>query len=137
MDAAEAAEILAFVNETLTEEGRLITLVQFDQTPSDPSKPHIVGTTDPFVSPKASVTVPCAFVPLSSLQVLGLEATKSELVSTQEVYGIFAPSGEIDFAKYEGIIDGNNRYSVTKMSRLKPGAFTFVWAFIAGVRNAG
>lgn len=137
MDASEAAEIIAFVNETLQDEGRPVTLVQFNQTPTDPARPHIVGTTDPFASPKDSVLTHCAFVPLSSLQILGLEADRTELVSTKQVHGIFAPVGETDFAKYEGMIDGDGRYTLTKVSRLKPGLFTFVWAFIAEVRNAG
>lgn len=137
MDASEAAEILAFVDEVLSEEGRMITLVRFNQTAPDPSRPHIVGTGDPFATPLEAVTVPCAFVPLSSLQILGHELERDKLTGNEQAHGIMAPSGEIDFSKYEGIIDGAARYIITKLSRLKPGNYTFVWAFTAEVRNAG
>lgn len=136
MDASEAAEVIAFVKEIIAEEGRAVTLVRFDQASTDPAKPHHVGKGDPFVSPIESQPANCVFVPLSSLQDLGMNTQKRELYSQAAVVGLLEPMEEMDYSKFNGMIDGDARYVMSTVDRLKPGAFTFLWSFAGMVRNA-
>ncbi len=136
MDASEAAEIIAFVKEIIGEEGRTMTLVKFDQTPANPATPHRVGKGDPFADPETTLELKCVFVPLSSLQDLGMGKVKMNLYSKADVVGLIEPSSEEDLSLYNGMIDGASRYLISTMDRLKPGDYTFLWSFAGAVRNA-
>lgn len=136
MDASEAAETIEFVKEIIAEEGRPVTLVKFNTAPTDPTKPHLVGRGDPFNAPLATQVVNACFVPISSLQELGMSASKRELYTQAAVVGLMEPTNEIDYAEFNGLIDGTARYILASVDRLKPGAFTFLWSFAGAVRNA-
>ena len=136
MDATEAADTIAFVKQIIAEEGRGVTLVKFDTAPTDPTRPHLVGKGDPFAAPLETLNVNVCFVPLSSLQELGMSATKRDLYTAAAVVGLIEPSEEIDYSRFNGVIDGTNRYILSAVDRLKPGNYTFLWAFAGAVRNA-
>lgn len=128
MTPQEIAETLAFVKTIIADEGRLITLVKFSTTPPDPSKPHKLAA-DPWGAPIATQDVHAVFVPLSSLQQLGMiTADKSKLYGKCSAVAMLEPIDEIDFGSFTGFLDGTDRYILSVVDKLKPGPATLLWA---------
>ena len=128
MTPQEIAETKAFVKEIIADEGRSITFVQFSNVAPDNTKPHKMAA-DPWLVPVAQLTVNAVFVPMSSLQQLGMiTADKSKLYGKCSAVAIVEPSDEIDFGSFNGFLDGTERYVLSVVDRLKPGPATLLWA---------
>lgn len=135
MTPQEAAEVVAFVKEIIADEGRIVTFVRFDATTPDPTKPHKPGA-DPWIAPAETLDAAAVFVPLSSLQELGMVAVKRELYNAAAVVGMVEPVDGVDFAHFDGMIDDGSRYLLSAVDKLKPGPTVFLWAFAGATIHA-
>jgi len=117
-------------NRLITANGRSVTLSILDKTPADAAKPWR-GPADPRSS-ETTKAVTAAFVPPSGLASLGFAARDDELVKrADEVALASLGSGDTtDLTLYNELVEGSDRWRISQVMRLKPGAATVLYAMV-------
>ena len=117
--------------QLVTDFGRDVTFVKFDETPDDASKPWR-GDLTPRETPADSQTIKAVFAHPSSATRLGLTINEEAFVGreTQIVMIVPGPTSVIDFTAFDEIIDGTVRWKITQTEVLKPGPLVMLYFFI-------
>lgn len=129
MTPEETAEIVAFVKETIQDEGRAVTFYRFNKVAPDPLAPHKFNT-DPF----ATATTQDAFaVFVSTGADFGFRTTKKALFNEAEAVALLEPIEGVDFSKFDAFTDETGKYTLTVTEVLRPASTPLLWA-IGGVQ---
>lgn len=118
-------KLAATASRLVTNAGRTITLVQFNSTPAEASKPWR-GATTPRTDPDATLEVSGVFVEPSSAVRLGMSTEISDLLkrSTQ----IIIVAATADLSGYQEIIDSDTkRWKIVGMEKLQPADTTLLY----------
>lgn len=116
-------ELAAIAEELIEDSGREITIIRFDQTPSDSNKPWN-GPSNPRTSPDATATLTGCFVPLSDGSSLGLKGLDEDLMKRTDEVCLVAPGvadPPFDLLTANEILDGGEYRKVSFVKTLKPG----------------
>ena len=116
--------------QLVTDFGRSVTFIKFDQTPADAAKPWR-GDLTPRDTPSASTVILAVFAHPSSATQLGLTVLESDFTGRQSQIVMIAP-GATDLTAYETydeIKDGSIRWKITRTELLKPGATKMLYFF--------
>ena len=112
---------IATAQALITQFGRSITLVQFNDTITDSDKPWDgVNPTDPRGTPDATLVLDAVFVFPTGLLKLGLGSEEERLLKRYEQICIIAPGAANDPRDYQEIIDGSDRWKIEMVQVLKP-----------------
>lgn len=127
-------EQLANTAKTLVDaNGRAITAIRFNQTPTDSNKPWN-GPTDPDGTPSATASVYGCFVPPSGGASLGIDMVDADLLKRVSQICLVAPgtvSPPFDLKTADEIVDSGVHWKVEFVRELKPN--TVVLLYIIGV----
>jgi hypothetical protein len=117
------AELVTTVRELIDGTGRSVTFNRLGTTVADANKP--------WKPSGAAVTqaVYATFVPLSSLQELGLEFEDSELFRSASQACLVAPHASVDLSTYNTITDNGVEWRIEWVKVLKPGDTVLLLAF--------
>ncbi len=126
------APLIATAQRLISENGRSVTLVEFDSAPADGSKPW-KGAADPRAVPDAELTLDAVFVNPGGATSLGLSLETSDFIKRSEQIMIISPGASVDLTEFEEVLDDAVTWKIQGMEILKPGAEVVV-AFI-GVRR--
>ena len=113
--------LTATAQRLISANGRSITLVQFDSTPSDASRPWL-GPADPRATPDASLTVDAVFVDNGSG--LGKTFNIEDLLKKSDQVALLSAGAQVDLSIYNEVIDGTERYKITGFDVLRPAGVT-------------
>lgn len=112
---------IATAQRLITANGRSVTFVEFDSTPSVPANPWDPPT-DQRGSPDATLTLDAAFVPISGLASLGLRSEIVDLAANSEQVLMCSPGATQSLEQFNEIIDGSTRWKIDFTDTLRPGA---------------
>ena len=125
--------LIAVAQRLITENGRSVTLVQFDTVPTSASQPW-KGNADPRATPAAELPIDAAFVNPSGASSLGLSLTTSDLLKRSEQILIISPGAQVDVTPFHEVLDiDGTSWKIQAMEVLRPGTETAL-AFI-GVKR--
>ena len=116
--------------QLVTDFGRSVTFVKFEQIPADEAKPWR-GDLTPRDTPAASTTILAVFAHPSSATQLGLTVLESDFTGRQSQIVMIAP-GATDttaYETYDEILDGSIRWKITRTELLKPGGTKMLYFF--------
>lgn len=115
-------------NTLVVANGRVVTIIQFDETPQSASEPWL-GPVDARGAPNATVDVSAVFVEPSSVVRLGISSDKSTLVTRSTKIMIIAPGATFadDLSTFHEVIDGSIRWMITETEQLFPGDVSMLW----------
>lgn len=122
-------EIANIAKTLIDENGREVTIVRFDQSPGDPTKPWR-GPADPRATPDATATVKGVFVPPSGAAKLGLSTVDQDLMKRTSEILIVAPGADappFDLATANEIIDDGVNKRITFVETLRPNVVTLLY----------
>lgn len=116
------AALQATALRLVTNAGRLMTFVQYNQTPANSSTPW-TGPTDPRGSPVQSLSLPAVVVDVGTAQSLGIATRSENLLKRTTQFLIVAPGPgfEGDLKAIHEVIDRSTSYSVVDVGTLEPG----------------
>lgn len=118
-------KLAATAQRLVENSGRDITLVEFNTTPADASKPWR-GASDPRTTPDATLAVSGVFVEPSSATKLGMSTEVSDLLKRSSQIIIVASTA--DLKSYNEVIDSDSsRWKIVGMETLKPGDTTLLY----------
>ena len=123
------AAVLATAQRLLTENGRSVTLVNFDSTPADPNRPWLGPATDPRDTPDSTLTLDAVAVAPSGVVNLGLAFEADDLIKDAAEILICSPGANVDLTVFEEVIDETVRWKIIGIQVLRPATIT-VLAFI-------
>lgn len=116
-------ELVSTVRELIAGTGRLVTFRELTSVAADPDKPW-----KPSGVPTDTESY-ATFVPLSSLQDLGLTAQDSDLLKRSKQACIVAPHETVDLGACHLIIDNDENWKIDWATVLRPGDTTLLIAF--------
>lgn len=129
MAVLDYADLLVTVQELIEETGRTVQIAKLDASLVDANKPwKPTGG----ASAVGQVTCKATFVPLSSLQELGISIQDDELFKRAEEVCLVAGSA-VDLRDYNVIIDGSVSWRIMGTQVLAPGDTTLLYAFGVGL----
>jgi len=117
----ETASLIATAQRLITENGRSVTFVQFDSTPTDGAKPWL-GPTDPRTTPDSTLTVDAVFVSPAGAASLGLKAETSDLLKRSEQIMVVSPGAAVDLRIFNEVTDDSTQWKIVGVQTLKPGS---------------
>ncbi len=126
------AALTVTAQRLISENGRSITLVSFDDTLQNPSRPWL-GPADPRATPASTLVVDAVFVPPSGAAALGLSLQTVDLLKNAEQVAIISPGVDVGLEPFQEIIDGTTRWKIMMTEVLRPASQT-VLAFLGVVR---
>jgi hypothetical protein len=130
--AIDYTAAIATAQRLIGENGRSVTLVEFNRTPANVAEPW-KGAADPRAVPDSTLVVDAVFVEPSSATKLGLALVDSDLVKRSDQIMIVSPGAAVDLSVFQEVLDTSVRWKITAIEVLKPGA-SVVLAYI-GVRR--
>lgn len=115
---------IATAQRLITKFGRSITLVQFNDTETDSSKPWDgVNPTDPRATPDSTLVLDAVFIFPTGLLNLGLSTLQANLFARAEQIAIIAPGAAVATEGFNEIIDTDStRWTIMETQTLKPGS---------------
>ena len=129
----DTAPLIAVAQRLIQENGRQISLIQFNSTPQDANRPWRGPSADPRATPDSTLSLFAAFVPPSGARELGLRYVSETLLKRAEQIAIISPGANVDLSIFQEILDTGVYYKMDVLDVLKPGSAT-VLAFL-GVRR--
>jgi len=109
--------------------GRAITIVKLSQALDDNAKPWR-GEAAPRTTPEDSVDAIGVFVPLSSQQILGIQASPDlDVTRGQQICLVAANNSAGDLTLHNEILDGGTRWRIVRAQLLQPGSTALLYAF--------
>ena len=116
-------KVAATAERLIAANGREVTIIKFDTSSADPTKPW-KGATDPRTNLDGEVTTDACFVQPSSMVSLGMSTSDSDLVKRSTKIMLVAPGTNTitdDLAKFNEVIDfDNTRWKITAVETLQP-----------------
>lgn len=113
--------LIATAQRLITENGRAVTLVQFNTTPSNSDKPWL-GPADPRSSPDSTLAVDAVFVNPGETFSLGASFKVSDLMKRSEQIMLVSPGASADMSLYNEVIDTDgSKWKIDQIEVLKPG----------------
>lgn len=129
-------ERMAATTQRLIEKnGRRISILRLNRTPTDPSKPWRGGET-PRDPEAVKVDVKGTFVEPASLARYGFYERDDELVKRVTQYVLVAGNSvgqEKNFEEFDEVVDGDIHWKITRVRMLKPADRVMLYAI--GVRR--
>lgn len=126
------AGLIALAQRLISENGRSVTLIEFDTTPPDPSKPW-KGPADPRANPASQLTLDATFVSPGSAAQLGLALETSDLIKLSEQILIMSPGANVDVTVFHEVIDDGETWKIETIEVLRPA--TDVLVVYMGVKS--
>lgn len=126
------APLIVTAQRLIGENGRSVTLVEFDSTLSDAARPWL-GPADPRTVPDSSLVLDAVFVEPSSGVSLGLALETDDLIKNSDQIMIVSAGAAVDLTVFGEVIDGSTRWKIETIKILKPGS-EIVLGFV-GVRR--
>lgn len=123
--AIDTAALIVIAQRLINENGRSVTFIQFDSTPGDVTKPWN-GPTDPRATPDSTAAFDAVFVSPGAASSLGLSAETTDLIQRSDQIMIVSAGAAIDLRIYEEVDDDSQRWKITGVETLKPGASTLL-----------
>ena len=118
-------KLAATAARLVSNNGRSITLVEFDKTPDDADKPWR-GAVDPRISPESTKVVSGVFVEPSSAVRLGMSSEVDDLLKRSSQIIIVASTDDLEV--YNEVIDTDTkRWKIVGMEKLKPADTTLLY----------
>lgn len=126
MASFDYAAVLAKVQELLVRFGDPFTLVSYNATPGDPTKPWN-GPADPRVG-STTATMQAVQVDPFEATLLGLAAKVEDLMQRAEKILIISPDGTTDVRAFEEVNAPDGPYKIGMVHELNPtGSLTLLW----------
>ena len=104
----------------ISENGRAITLLQFDSAPASASQPW-KGANDPRDNPDETLSLDAVFVEPSGAVRLGLSSKDSDLIKRSKQIMIVAPGISEDVTVFHEVVDGGTNWKIVGVEVLRPG----------------
>lgn len=125
---------IAVAQRLISENGRSVTLVQFDAQPADPARPW-KGQADPTAAPDATLPIDAVFLdPTTGNSVLGRDAISVDLLKRIDQIMILSPGASQSVEDFDVVTDADGTEWKIEFTRtLQPGS-VIVLAYI-GVRR--
>lgn len=126
--AFDYAPIQITAADLVADFGRSITLTKFNVTEQDPANPYL-GSTNPRLSPLATVTTFGVGVNPLQAERLGITTRDSELIKRSEQIYIIAPGDAFteDLKTFDEVTDGAEKWKITLVETLRPGDLTLLY----------
>lgn len=125
--AIDYVALLGTVRTLIAQNGRSVTFVRLDRSPADVNKPWR-SSPDPRAVPDATVAVDVVQADPTSLEELGFKAEADEAIDRDELTYIAAPpAGGQLLDTYDEVLDGTERFKITRMDVLKPAATVMLY----------
>lgn len=118
MAATDWTEMVATAQALIDDNGRDVTLIQFDQTPGDTNKPW-AGPIDPRTTPANTTTVKGCFVPIAGSG-LGTQTIDEDALKRTGELCLIGPGVGFDITKADELIDNSVNKKITFVQVLKP-----------------
>lgn len=116
-------KFLLMVHRLVTKNGRVVTFIELNATPANPSF-SFEGPVDPQAVPTRSLTTSGCFVEPDSLQRLGITQKIQELIQRSD--RIMLVPGSNDLRDYNVVTDEGETYKITGIETLRPGTTTLL-----------
>ena len=129
---ADHLKFVALAQRLIKENGREVTLVQFEGPPTTSTTPW-QGAVDPRGDVASNLTVYAVFVPPSGVSNLGLEIETQDLFKNSELVLIFSAGAQVDVSGFSEVVDGSDRWKINVLRVLRPGTVSIL--AYAGVRR--
>ncbi len=113
--------LTATAQRLISENGRSVTLLQFDSDPADADQPWD-GAADIRTDPDDTLTLDAVFVSPSGAPSLGFIAVTSDLIKLAEQIIIISPGASRDVTGFQEVDDGGTNWKITAVEVLRPAA---------------
>lgn len=109
--------------------GRPITVIQYDDTIDDPTKPWR-GAADLRSTPIAEVVAFGVFVEPIGARALGISTQAGELLKRADailLVSLGSASSGVDLSLFDEVVDGARRWKIEVVEKLQPGDLTLLY----------
>jgi len=114
--------LITTTQRLITENGRSVTLVEFNSTLADSAKPW-QGAADPRVTPDSTLVVDAVFVEPQSALRLGLIYLTEDMLKRAEQIMLISPGAALDLSEFNEVIDTDlSIWKIIDNRVLKPGS---------------
>lgn len=117
---ANTTKIIATAQRLIKADGRLISLIEFNETPGNASRPWL-GPSNPVTTPKETLQVYAVFGSPGGILALGRSDEVNDLIKSSEQIAIVSPGKDVDMTKYHQVLDGTVYWKISGRQIFKPG----------------
>lgn len=118
--ATDFTDDIEFAQQEIADNGRAVTLIQFEAAAADPAKPW-EGSADPRGNPAASLPLFAVFVQPSSLAKLGKTSISDDLAKRSEQIAMVAPGATADLTIFNTLQDTDGSFwKISGIEELRP-----------------
>ena len=122
---ADHLKFVALAQRLIKENGREVTLVQFDGVDEDSDEPWL-GPDDPRSATAIRLDVDAVFIPPSGVSSLGLETRTQDLFKDSDQVLIFSAGAQVEVGGFNVVDDGVTPWKIDVLDVLRPGVTTIL-----------